>query len=130
MSGNKDIQDQSSPSIVKKRKFDILDNVASNLTECNTGLAQELDSYLLNKTYDIEDDKCDPWIFWNQQKNALPKLSSLALLILSIPLSIGAVQRVFSFAGHATSGRRNRLEGEHLEREVFLHKNRHLISFS
>ena len=109
----------------KKRKFRFLELIPKSNT--NQGLRTELDLYLGNKGLDTDDDKFDPWRFWSAQKDSFQHLSPLALDILSIPLSIGAVERTFSFAGLATQGRRNSLDGEHLEREVLLNKNKHLL---
>jgi hAT family C-terminal dimerisation region len=111
----------------KKRKFEFLQEIGDTNSTQNLGLVNEVNLYLENKLFDIDDDKCDPWNFWNQYKTTFPKLHSIALEILSIPLSIGHVERIFSFAGLATGGRRNRLDGGHLDREVLLNKNKHLI---
>ena len=51
-----------------------------------------------------------------------PVLSSMALDILTIPASSTPVERVFSVAGESTSGKRNRLADQNLEREILVRK--------
>ena len=47
-------------------------------------------------------------------------LSLAAQEILVVPASSAPVERVFSTAGDATTGKRNRLKDFNLEREIFL----------
>ena len=99
-----DIQEQieamPATSSAKKRKFEFLDSLGQ-ASDINIGLGQELELYMQNKCFDTDDDKHDPWVFWNSHKSTFPKLAPISLDILSIPLSI-AVERVFSFSGLAT----------------------------
>ena len=63
---------------------------------------------------------------WNQKDllDRYPLLSIAAQDILAIPASSAPVERVFSTAGVATSGRSGRLSGENLETKVLLQRNR------
>ena len=70
------------------------------------------------------DDDDDPLSFWVEQKDLYPLLFSLAVDIMSIPGSSAPVERIFSTAGDATIGKRNRLAHTNLEREVLLKKNK------
>lgn len=51
----------------------------------------------------------------------------MALNIFSVPSSAGPVERAFSYSGLACLGRRDRLTGANLEREVLMNKNRKLL---
>ena len=69
-------------------------------------------------------EKADPLNFWIKNEQRYSKLAPLAQDILVIPASSTPIERVFSKAGYATSGRRNRLSGQNLEREVLLKTNK------
>lgn len=69
-------------------------------------------------------EKADPLDFWIKNEQRYSKLAPLAQDILVIPASSTPIERVFSKAGYATSGRRNRLSGQNLEREVLLKTNK------
>ena len=82
----------------------------------------ELEQYLEN-VHSYPDEE-EPLQFWVEHREMYPALSSLACDILSIPCSSAPVERVFSIAGHATTGRRNRLSDKNLEREIIIRKNK------
>ena len=71
--------------------------------------------------------KLDPLVFWASEKQTYPLLSEVAADILVIPGSSAPVERVFSSAGESTTGKRNRLKDENLEREILLRKNRQYL---
>ena len=77
-------------------------------------------SYLSNKIK-------DPVQFWVDQESTFPILAPFAIDLLVIPASSAPVERMFSTAGIVTSGRRNRLTGHNLEREVFIKRNKHYL---
>jgi hypothetical protein len=54
-------------------------------------------------------------------------LAELALLILPIPATSAPVERVFSYAGIATSYRKNRTGPQLLKRKLMLEMNAKLI---
>ena len=58
-----------------------------------------------------------------------PLLSLLAQDVLSIPAASAPVERVFSTAGAASSGKSGRLSGENLEIKVFLQRNRAFLDY-
>lgn len=70
----------------------------------------------------------EPLQFWILNETKFPILYSLAVDLLTIPASSAPSERVFSAAGIATSGRRNRLDKYHLEREVLLKKNKFVLN--
>ena len=70
------------------------------------------------------DDSDDPLDFWIESEKHYPKLAPFAMDFLCIPASTTPVERVFSTAGYACSGRRNRLIDANLEREVMFSKNK------
>lgn len=70
----------------------------------------------------IDDD--DPLSFWIQNQEKYSSMASCAFDVLTIPGSSVPVERVFSTAGHATMGKRNRLTDQNLKREVIIRKNK------
>ena len=71
-----------------------------------------------------DDLQSDPFSFWINQKTVYPNLALVACDILATPASTAPVERMFSVAGQASKGIRNRLGDHNLEREVFLRKNK------
>ena len=81
---------------------------------------KQLDSYL-SSTKGLVDLMSDPLSYWINSSHTV--VAPLAIDLLSAPSSSAPVERTFSAAGIATSGRRNRLAKENLEKEVLLKKN-------
>ena len=77
---------------------------------------QQLQNYLQNVHLISED--VDPLQFWVSEETNYPLLSIVAVDILSIPASSAPIERVFSTAREATTGKRNRLTHQNLEQEV------------
>ena len=65
--------------------------------------------------------------FWVQHKQVYPDMADVAFDILTIPASSAPIKRVFSTAGNVSAGKRNRLSGAKLEREVLI-KNKSFLS--
>lgn len=65
--------------------------------------------------------------FWKQNSKTFPCLSDLATDILCCPASTATVERMFSIAGEACSGRRNKLSGSRLECEILIRQNIHYL---
>ena len=82
----------------------------------------ELQRYLA--TFSPVPNQTDPVVFWMEQEKNYPLLSAIAVDTLVIPGSSVPIERVFSTAGNATIGKRNRLADKNLEREVLLQKNK------
>ena len=93
-------------------------------TQVHPGEA-ELSHYV--NAFDFKD--LDPIQFWLQEQKIYPHLSKVVINILIVPGSSTPVERIFSAAGNATAGKRNRLADENLEREVFLRKNKIYITY-
>ena len=85
--------------------------------------ADELSNYMMLKSPNLE-DTFDPFDFWIKSSHRYPKLAPIAQDLLVIPASSTPIERVFSAAGYASSGRRNRLGGRTLETEVFIKTNK------
>uniref|UniRef100_A0A1X7TRI8 HAT C-terminal dimerisation domain-containing protein n=1 Tax=Amphimedon queenslandica TaxID=400682 RepID=A0A1X7TRI8_AMPQE len=83
----------------------------------------QLDSYIHTTARTRYDPDSDPILFWIQSKESYTFLAPFAIDILAAPSSSAPVERTFSTAGIATSGRRNRLAKDNLEKEVLLKKN-------
>ena len=71
------------------------------------------------------DEEVDPMEFWIENEKIHPSLCPLACDLLTIPASSAPVEKVFSTAGIITSGKRNRLNDQTLEREILLKKNKY-----
>lgn len=85
---------------------------------------KEVDRYSKDSfNIELEDD---PFNFWNTIKD-YPIIAPVACDILCVPPSTAPIERVFSTSGESTSGKRNRLTDNNLEREVLLRKNKNKI---
>jgi hypothetical protein len=96
---------------------------AENVTEDSA--AVELSDYL-NKKFAVRYEE-DPLEFWTKNSGAYPKLAGLAQDIMIIPATSAPVERLFSQASIAIAGRRNRLSGQQLQREVMMKSNKHFM---
>ena len=88
-------------------------------------LQRQLESYI-GETFNLREEE-DVLDFWLEHKQTYPDLADVAFDILTIPASSTPVERVFSTAGHVCMGKRNRLSGTKLEREVLLKKNKSFL---
>ena len=122
-SGSPAAQQLQDPPPKKKSRFSHLSKVLEE--KAKEGLHEaskrprgevEIENYLENiHSYP---DGSDPVSFWIQQN--FPSVSSIAFDVLTIPGSTAPIERVFSTAGNATTGKRNRLADKNLEREVLI----------
>jgi hypothetical protein len=73
--------------------------------------------------------KMDPLNFWltNMEISNLTEVKKIALKILAIPGSTATIERIFSLAGYASSGRANRLSCQRLEMLVLLKVNKEYL---
>lgn len=85
----------------------------------NTEVGKEIENYHLSLSHTEQ----DPITFWIEKATVYPVLHKYALDLLSLPSSTAAVERLVSYCSFATAGRRNRLRGQNLEKEIFLNKN-------
>ena len=70
----------------------------------------EYDQWLSNPDPNRDPIASDPLRYWWKRRNDYPRLSRLALDLLSIPTMSADCQRLFSVAGHMVSPLRTRLE--------------------
>ena len=111
-------------------ELSILNTVIQNKFKAKKKNVPDIDLELSNYEYEmVLDEKLNIFEFWIQRQQSYPLMSGFALEVMAMPTSTGSVERIFSACGIATLGRRNRLQGDHLEREVFLWKNHHLIDY-
>ena len=87
----------------------------------------DIQEYFLSKRQLPDLNQLDPLNFWTQNEHLFPILAPFAQDILVAPASSTPVERIFSKAGYSSSGRRNRLAGSNLEREVLLKTNKQYI---
>lgn len=71
----------------------------------------------------------DPVAFWLEDEitRDYSQLSVIAVDLLIVPGSSAPVERTFSTAGDASSGKRNRLSDKNLEREILIRKNKQYL---
>ena len=88
---------------------------------------QQLENYV--KTIHSVKQNDDPVEFWMKEEvlRNYPQLAVIAIDLLIIPGSSAPVERTFSTAGDASSGKRNRLTDRNLEREVLIRKNKRYL---
>lgn len=78
------------------------------------------------ETPSISED-ADVFEFWTKHESLYPDVADIAFDLLTIPASSAPVERLFSTAGSVSAGKRNRISGDKLEREVFIKKNKHFL---
>ncbi len=98
-------------------------------TDSQTIDNMDLDKQLIHWTHIIPKSKVniktDALDFWRKDSSVqnLLDLKNVALNILCTPSSTATVERIFSAAGNACIGRRNRLSKSRLEMIVFFKNN-------
>lgn len=107
-------------AILERKQDDISRN-----TNRKSKWRTELEHFNSISTRLSEDE--DPINFWVANESTYPILSNVCVDLLSIPASSAPVERTFSTAGESTLGKRNRLSGKNLEREILLRKNKHYL---
>ena len=88
---------------------------------------QQLENYV--KTIHSVKQNDGPVEFWMKEEvlRNYPQLAVIVIDLLIIPGSSAPVERTFSTAGDASSGKRNRLTDRNLEREVLIRKNKRYL---
>ena len=126
-----DIVGDESAALVEPqpKRFKHLSRVSSLLDQSEKEIVTvqsqviELNDYLQAKVSEV-DLQLDPLVYWINRLSRFPSLAKIACDLLAVPASTAPVERIFSTSGEATTGRRNRLTDENLEREVFLRQNK------
>ena len=74
-------------------------------------------------------EQTDSFIFWETNKNTLPKLYDMAVKFLIIPASSASVERSFSLASYSQGVKhlRSSLKDNTLAAECILKYNKHLF---
>ncbi len=119
---SEDIQSQTSSSTMSKYSKvmqKILEKSRQTIGRQKQSPELELEMYLTNGFEDVS-----PLDYWLKKAVTLPQLAKVAFQILPLPASSAPIERVFSLAGIACSGKRNRLGDSSLENEVMLKANR------
>jgi hypothetical protein len=119
-------RDQPSVSIVsmshdnleteKEKELDEFDQIAQDLRKYTRSASQdEFQDYCSREPHDIEKMTALEWWCQDQQRKRWPKLSYMALDILSIPAMSDEPERVFSGARRTVSWERAQMKAETLE---------------
>ncbi|XP_055350017.1 uncharacterized protein LOC129596698 [Paramacrobiotus metropolitanus] len=131
-----DISPARGEPAAKKGRFSHLSGILEKKSGTTTSKEKNpvLKECALFKAEDFSKDRLvkdnlelDSFEFWKQRRNIFPELHKVAMCIASAPATSTPVERVFSTAGIATSGKRNRLSGLRLEMEVLLQRNYKLL---
>ena len=85
-------------------------------------VAQEVQSYLID-TDGHQDPSVDPLEWWRCNSKRYPNVARAARKWLSVSSTSTPSERVFSICGVVDTPRRNRMVGESVENQVFLHNN-------
>ena len=116
------------PSFSREHNF-FFSNLISNSTPSAEAAEKEFERYKMTQINISEE--FDPIIWWATHSNEFPKLSKLALRILSIPASSADSERIFSLAGNVVNEKRSRLLPKTIDSIIFLNsflKNEILVS--
>jgi hypothetical protein len=107
----------SSPKKGKEKELDIYDQIAQDLGKIALpGSQDEFQDYCSGEQCDIGEMIALEWWCQDQQRRRWPRLSYMALDILSIPAMSDEAERVFSGARRTVSWERAQMEPETLER--------------
>jgi hypothetical protein len=106
------------PSPKKAKLLDEYDNTDEILSDMS--LSEQITKYL-EMRYDTASDNC--FSFWERKRNVLPKLYTLAMIILAVTASSAPVERVFSFSGLFYKPNRSRISDDNLSRLTYLKCN-------
>ena len=86
-------------------------------------IENQLNCYLTSAVATGFPQREEPSKFWIDNLALYPDLGAFALDVLTIQCSSAPSERLFSTAGEATAGKKNRLSGEKLEQKVFVRRN-------
>jgi hypothetical protein len=128
-SGSQSEPETSTKTSEKLSVFEsFMETTLSDLPKRSIDNMLDLDKQLLNWNHFISKTclsiKTEPLEFWRSDSSTedFKDLKNIALNILCVPSSTATVERVFSAAGNACIGRRNRLSDKRLEMIVFFQK--------
>jgi len=100
----------------KEKELDVFDRIAQDLGKYARPTSQdEFQDYCNKNPYDIGKMTALEWWCQDQQRTRWPRLSTMALNILSIPAMSDEAERVFSGARRTVSWERAQLNVETLE---------------
>ena len=113
----------------QEKELDVFDQIAQNLKKYTRPASQdEFQDYCNGEPYDIGKMTALEWWCLDQQRKRWPRLSYMALDILSIPAMSDEPERVFSGARRTVSWDRAQMSAETLEkRECLKHWKRNGI---
>ena len=127
-SGNTNSADETSeserppPKKARKQLFSFMEeeNEQNGKTDDDH---DEITRYLLDPCLEM---KSNPLQYWKEDKS-FPKISKIAEVVLSIPASSAAVERLFSIVGKTYRPDRCRLSDNKFEQLMFIKCNFHII---
>lgn len=113
----------SSSSAAKRAKYieSLLQTHCPNAIKSNNTLEFELHSFRDAPTY------TDPLMFWNKYAKNYPKLSIVAKVILSWPITTAKSEGSFSISGCLLRSRRASIIPSRAEKVLLIHDNFHLL---
>jgi len=121
---------QSYDKAPEEQELDVFDQIAQKLGKYARPASQdEYEDYIHGEPYDIGKMPALKWWCQDSQRKRWPRLSYIAIDILSIPAMSDELERVFSGARRTVSWDRGQIEAETLEQvECLKHWKRSGIS--
>lgn len=114
-------EEDAAPAERAKRKREAFSEWEDEVEEDDKDEVQRYINSQFNFTTWDEDNLLS---FWELHKSSFPLLAKVARMILCIPASSAASERVFSSAGRVLEARRNRLNPGTVDAILFLHSKR------
>jgi hAT family C-terminal dimerisation region len=100
----------------REKELDVFDQIAQDLEKYTQPASQdEFEDYCTKEPYSIGEMTALEWWCQDQQRRRWPRLSIMALDILSIPAMSDEAERVFSGARRTISWDRAQIDAETLE---------------
>ncbi|KAM4058244.1 hypothetical protein HRG_014584 [Hirsutella rhossiliensis] len=101
--------------------LDAFDRISRNLQNCARPTSQdEYEDYISGDPYEIAPTTALSWWLQERHRNRRPKLSRMAIDILSMPAMSDEPERVFSGARRTISWERAQLDADQIEKENWL----------
>lgn len=125
-----DTEDDITPASenVSKQQNKLFDSFREKANVAPVNVENEVYNYE-HCNLSIDDIECNPIEFWIHKSTMYPKLSKIALWLLSCPATSTSSERVFSKLGIMITPLRNNLNPETVDKLSFISSNDDLLSF-
>lgn len=119
-----DVEDEITPlsENIPEQKNKLFDSFREKAVETQVNITNEVYNYE-HCSLSKDDIDCNPIIFWINKRTMYPKLSRIALWILSCPATSTSSERVFSKLGLIITPLRNNLDPDTVDKLSFISSN-------